>query len=79
MAETYDIEITVVSQKGTCGADIKWAINGLSVAHAGRNLSFSLSDNGINIDVLKYGGTFPWSKTQILLWLFARTRQPGGF
>ena len=63
MAVMYDIEITVVSQKGSCGAGHKvgdkWVVKNhtpggicLSAFHAMES----------DIDVLKYGGSFPWSK-----------------
>ena len=63
MPVTYDIEITVVSQKGTCGAGHKagdkWIIK--DTTPGGICLSaYPLMES--SIDVLKYGGTFPWSK-----------------
>jgi uncharacterized repeat protein (TIGR04076 family) len=63
MSETYDVEITVVSQKGTCGAGHKvgdkWVIAGATPG--GICLSaYPIMERSIS--VLKYGGTFPWSK-----------------
>ena len=63
MSEMYDVEITVVSQKGTCGAGHKvgdkWIISGTTPA--GICLSaYPIMES--SIDVLKYGGTFPWSE-----------------
>jgi uncharacterized repeat protein (TIGR04076 family) len=63
MPEIYDIEITVVSQKGTCGAGHKvgdkWIIS--NSTPAGICLS-AFPRMQSSIDVLKYGGTFPWTK-----------------
>ena len=63
MAETYDIEITVTGQKGTCGAGHKvgdkWVVK--NHTPAGICLSaYPIMES--SIDVLKYGGAFPWSK-----------------
>jgi uncharacterized repeat protein (TIGR04076 family) len=63
MPETYDIEVTVVSQKGTCGAGHKvgdkWLVS--STTPGGICLSaYRVMESYIN--VLKYGGSFPWSK-----------------
>jgi uncharacterized repeat protein (TIGR04076 family) len=59
----YDVEITVVSQKGTCGAGHKvgdkWIIT--NTTPAGICLSVYPCIESC-IDVLKYGGTFPWSE-----------------
>ena len=63
MPEMYDIEITVVSQEGTCGAGHKvgdkWIVK--ETTPGGICLSaYKNVESGI--DVLKYGGSFPWSK-----------------
>jgi uncharacterized repeat protein (TIGR04076 family) len=62
MSEVYDIEVTVVSQKGTCAAGHKvgdkWTIK--DTTPAGICLSaYPFMES--SIDVLKYGGAFPWS------------------
>jgi uncharacterized repeat protein (TIGR04076 family) len=63
MPKTYDIEVTVMSQKGVCGAGHKvgdkWIIkdktpDGICLS------AFPIMES--SIDVLKYGGSFPWSK-----------------
>ena len=65
MAEIYDVEITVISQKGTCGAGHKvgdkWIV--------GHNTPGGICLSAYpmmqsSIDVLKYGGSFPWSQDQ---------------
>jgi uncharacterized repeat protein (TIGR04076 family) len=63
MAEMYNIEITVVSQKGKCGVGHKvgdkWIVG--STTPDGICLSAYHSMESI-IDVLKFGGTFPWDE-----------------
>ena len=62
MAEMFDIEITVVSQKGTCGAGHKvgdkWTVN----IHTPGGICISAYEAmESNINVLKFGGSYPWS------------------
>jgi uncharacterized repeat protein (TIGR04076 family) len=63
MPKTYDIEVTVISQKGTCGAGHKvgdrWLIH--DTTPGGICLSAYPVMEG-SIEVLKYGGSYPWSK-----------------
>jgi uncharacterized repeat protein (TIGR04076 family) len=63
MAGTYDIEVTVVSQKGTCGEGYRvgdsWVIGsrtpeGICMHAFGALLPIQR--------VLRYGGEFPWEK-----------------
>jgi uncharacterized repeat protein (TIGR04076 family) len=65
MAEMFDVEVSVVSQKGNCGAGHKvgdnWIIK--NTTPAGICLSaYQVLDH--NIDILKYGGKYPWSKDE---------------
>lgn len=62
MAETYDVLVKVISQKGTCAAEHKvgdeWVIGAKTpegVCLSAFNALFS------NVRVLRLGGTFPWS------------------
>ena len=63
MAKTYDIEITVISQKGTCGAGHKAGDKWIVSNHIPGGICLSAYPSmESSIDVLKYGGSFPWSK-----------------
>ena len=63
MAEMYDIEIKVISQEGTCGADHKVGDKWLVKNHTPGGICLSAYKNMESaIDVLKYGGSFPWSE-----------------
>jgi uncharacterized repeat protein (TIGR04076 family) len=63
MAKTYDIEITVISQKGTCGAGHKAGDKWIVSNHTPGGICLSAYPSmEPSIDVLKYGGSFPWSK-----------------
>lgn len=61
MAETYDVAIKVISQKGTCAAEHKvddqWIIG--SKTPAGMCVS---AYNAVysNARTLRFGGSFPW-------------------
>jgi uncharacterized repeat protein (TIGR04076 family) len=63
MSEIYDIEVTVVSQKGTCGAGHKvgdrWVVGHTTPGGICLSAYPALQPT---IDVLKYGGAFPWDK-----------------
>ena len=63
MADTYDVEVKVVSQKGTCGAGHKvgdkWTIS--SKSPEGICLS-ALDVIFPSVRVLRFGGSFPWGK-----------------
>lgn len=63
MSEVFDVEVSVISQKGNCGTGHKVGDKWL-VRHTTPD-GICLSAYPImhsNIEVLKYGGTFPWSK-----------------
>jgi uncharacterized repeat protein (TIGR04076 family) len=63
MAEMFDVEITVISQKGTCGAGHKAGDKWIVSNHTPGGICLSaypLMES--SIDVLKYGGSFPWSE-----------------
>jgi uncharacterized repeat protein (TIGR04076 family) len=63
MTEMYDIEITVTSQKGTCGAGHKVGDNWTVSNHTPGGICLSAYPIlESSIDVLKYGGSFPWSE-----------------
>jgi uncharacterized repeat protein (TIGR04076 family) len=63
MPETYDIEITVTGQKGTCGAGHKVGDKWLIQNHTPGGICLSVYPQmHACIDVLKYGGTYPWNK-----------------
>lgn len=63
MAERYDIQVEVVSQKGTCeqGHKVgdKWTISGKTpegICLAAYNILYP------EIRVMMFGGSFPWEK-----------------
>jgi uncharacterized repeat protein (TIGR04076 family) len=63
MSKVYDIEISVISQKGQCSTGHKvgdhWIIR--DTTPAGICLSaYPLMERAI--EVMKYGGAYPWSK-----------------
>jgi uncharacterized repeat protein (TIGR04076 family) len=65
MAETYDIQITVVSQKGTCGAGHKvgdkWTVGGVTpggFCNAAYHVIYP------DLRTLRFGGILPWTKDQ---------------
>jgi uncharacterized repeat protein (TIGR04076 family) len=63
MAEVYDVEIKVVSQKGTCGSGHKVGDKWLVVG--GTPGGICLSAYRIMeayLEVLKYGGTYQWQQ-----------------
>jgi uncharacterized repeat protein (TIGR04076 family) len=63
MADMYDIEITVVSQKGYCGAGHKVGDKWVTKIHTPGGICLSaFRAIETDIDVLKYGGAYPWSK-----------------
>ncbi|HEY41556.1 MAG TPA: TIGR04076 family protein [Dehalococcoidia bacterium] len=62
MADTYDVKVKVISQKGTCGAGHKvgdeWVITGKTpegICLSAFNALFPATR------VLMFGGSFPWS------------------
>jgi uncharacterized repeat protein (TIGR04076 family) len=63
MAETYDVQITVISQKGVCGAGHKvgdqWIVSGVTPAGF-CNAAFSILYP--NIRMFRFGGILPWTK-----------------
>lgn len=63
MSGIYDIEVTVVSQRGTCGvghkAGDKWLVG--STTPGGVCLG-AYRRIETYIEILKYGGSFPWSQ-----------------
>jgi uncharacterized repeat protein (TIGR04076 family) len=63
MADIFDVEITVISQKGTCGAGHKAGDKWIVSNHVPAGICLSAYPSlQSSIDVLKYGGSFPWSK-----------------
>ena len=63
MAEMYDIEITVVSQKGSCGAGHKVGDKWMVKVHTPGGICISAYEAmESNINVLKFGGSYPWSQ-----------------
>lgn len=63
MADTYDVKVKVISQKGTCGAGHKigdeWTIAGKSP----EGICLSALDAFYpSLRVLRFGGTFPWGE-----------------
>jgi len=61
MADTYDVKVKVISQKGTCGAGHKvgdeWVITGKTpegICLSAFNALFPATR------VLMFGGSFPW-------------------
>jgi uncharacterized repeat protein (TIGR04076 family) len=63
MSEVYDVEIKVVSQKGTCGSGHKvgdkWLVSG---ATPGGICLSAYRIMEAYMEVLKYGGTYPWQQ-----------------
>jgi uncharacterized repeat protein (TIGR04076 family) len=63
MAEMYDVEITVISQQGECGAGHKvgdkWIVGNTTPGGICLSVYPSMLST---IDVLKYGGAYPWSQ-----------------
>ncbi len=62
MADTYDVKVKVISQKGTCGAGHKvgdeWTISGKTP----EGICLSAFNALIpSLRVLMFGGSFPWS------------------
>jgi len=63
MAEVFNVEITVVSQKGKCGSGHKVGDKWLIKSHTPGGICLSAYPIMAGaIDVLKYGGAFPWSQ-----------------
>ena len=61
MAESYDVAVKVVSQKGTCGNGHKvgdeWIIKGKTPAGICLSAFNSLF---LSAQILRFGGAFPW-------------------
>ena len=66
MAEPYDIAIRVISQKGTCEAGHKagdrWSIKGNEFKTPAGMCIFAFDALFPSVQMLMYGGTFPWEK-----------------
>ncbi len=62
MAERYKVSLRVVSQKGTCSQEHKvgdhWVVDNKTPEGICLSAFNSLLSN---LQVLKYGGTFPWA------------------
>jgi len=62
MADTYDVKVKVISQKGNCGAGHKvgeeWTISGKTPEGICLSAFNALSPD---LRVLMFGGSFPWS------------------
>ena len=62
MADTYDVKVKVISQKGTCGAGHKvgdeWVISGKTPEGICLSAFDALSPG---LRVLMFGGSYPWS------------------
>lgn len=63
MAEMYDVQITVVSQKGVCGQKHKvgdtWTVTGKTPAGICNEAYVALSPT---ISMFAFGGVLPWGK-----------------
>jgi uncharacterized repeat protein (TIGR04076 family) len=63
MADSYDIEITVISQKGTCGVGHKvgdkWVVSGSTPAGICNSAYHDLYPD---IRILRFNGILPWNK-----------------
>jgi uncharacterized repeat protein (TIGR04076 family) len=63
MAETYDVEVSVISQKGVCGCGHKvgdkWIMGGTTPAGFCSAAFVVLYPN---IRVYRFGGILPWTK-----------------
>ena len=63
MSETYDIEVKVVAQKGTCGAGHKVGEKWTVKNHTPGGICLSAYESmEPYLNVLKYGGSYPWNK-----------------
>ena len=63
MSEIFDVEITVVAQKGSCGAGHKVGDKWTVENHTPGGICLSAYPiMEPSIQVLKYGGSFPWSE-----------------
>jgi uncharacterized repeat protein (TIGR04076 family) len=63
MSEIFDVEITVVAQKGSCGAGHKVGDKWTVENHTPGGICLAVYPHmHSSIDVLKYGGAFPWSE-----------------
>ena len=63
MSEVYDIEVKVVSQKGKCGAGHKKGDKWVISHHTPGGICLSAYEHmESSINVLKYGGTYPWQE-----------------
>jgi uncharacterized repeat protein (TIGR04076 family) len=63
MSEMYDVEITVISQKGNCGAGHKVGDKWIVGHNTPGGICLSAYPAMLtSIDVLIYGGSFPWSQ-----------------
>jgi uncharacterized repeat protein (TIGR04076 family) len=63
MSESYDIEIKVISQKGSCHAGHKVGDKWTVSAHTPGGICLeAYKPMQSSIDVLKYGGAFTWQQ-----------------
>ena len=64
MAESYDVAIRVISQKGTCAAEHKvgdeWIIKGKTPEGICLSAFNSLFQSA---QILRFGGVFPWESS----------------
>lgn len=63
MADSYDVEVKVISQKGSCGAGHKvgdkWIVSGSTPAGI---CNAAYHDMYPGIRTYQYGGILPWTK-----------------
>ena len=61
MAETYDVRVRVISQKGTCGAGHKVGDEWVIASKTPEGICLSAFNALLpNLRVLRFGGSFPW-------------------
>jgi len=64
MSESYDVEVSVISQKGVCGAGHKvgdkWIVNGSLVPGGMCGAAYHVLYPDIR--VYRFGGILPWTK-----------------
>lgn len=62
MAERYDVQVRVVSQKGTCDAEHKVGDKWVVGQHTPQGICLSAFNAMLpNARTLMFGGIFPWS------------------
>jgi len=61
MADSYDVKVRVISQKGTCGAGHKVGDEWLITGKTPEGICLSAFNSMFpNVRVMMFGGTFPW-------------------